>query len=167
MQKSVKYLMALAAVAVIAGCDTLASGEAPGVPESANPERGINVAELLSGELAESAGPPLNVNSYMWRAALDTIDFLPIASSDPFGGVITTDWGTPSGSAAERFRATVFIQSAELSAGALNVSVFRQVNGGQGWVDAPVSASTVRQLEDAVLLRARELRREAAAAADN
>ena len=37
------------------------------------------------------------VNKYIWNAALETLDFLPVESVDPFTGVITTGFGTPPG----------------------------------------------------------------------
>src|SRR6185312_1833780 len=41
---------------------------------------------------AASATPGIGVNSYLWRASLDTLAFMPLASADPYGGVIITDW---------------------------------------------------------------------------
>ncbi len=40
----------------------------------------------------QTGGSQIGVNSYLWRATLDTISFMPLASADPFGGVIITDW---------------------------------------------------------------------------
>ena len=37
----------------------------------------------------------IGVNSFLWRASLDTLAFMPIVSADPFGGVILTDWYSP------------------------------------------------------------------------
>jgi hypothetical protein len=41
---------------------------------------------------SDSGQRTLGVNSYLWHAALDTLAFMPLASEDPFGGVIITDW---------------------------------------------------------------------------
>ena len=54
-------------------------------------------------------GGALGVNAYLWRGALDTLSFMPLASADPFGGVIITDWYTPASSSGERFKATAYI----------------------------------------------------------
>src|SRR5919197_5001636 len=43
----------------------------------------------------DEGGGGIGVNSYLWRASLDTIAFMPLASADPFGGVIITDWYSP------------------------------------------------------------------------
>ena len=101
----------------------------------------------------------LPVNKYLWRASLDTLSFLPLASIDTFSGVIATDWGAASGAANERVRVTTYVRDAELSATALDVSVFRETLSGSGaWVAAPVNPQTSEQVKDKILLRARELR---------
>ena len=104
-------------------------------------------------------GAPIPVNSYLWRATLDTLSFMPLASADPFGGVIITDWFTPQESVNERFKMTAYILSRSLRSDGLRVSVFRQVRDDAGnWTDAEVTEGTARQLEDGILARARELR---------
>lgn len=105
----------------------------------------------------------IGVNAYLWRATLDTLSFMPLASADPFGGVIITDWYSPPGVANERFRATAYILGRQLRSDGVRVVVFRQEQTRNGWQDAPVAASTATELEDQVLLRARELRSESAA----
>ncbi len=99
------------------------------------------------------------VNSYLWHASLDTMSFMPIASADPFGGTIITDWYSPRGTPNERFKVNIFILNRELRADGVRVTVFRQVKdaGGQ-WTDAPVDPKTNRDLENSILTRARQLR---------
>lgn len=101
----------------------------------------------------------LPVNKYLWQASLDTLSFLPLASTDPFTGVIATDWGVNPAAPGERFKVTAYITSPALSAASLKVAVYREVQNEQGqWLPAPVSAETARKLEDAILIRAREIR---------
>jgi hypothetical protein len=101
----------------------------------------------------------LGVNGFLWRASLDTLSFMPIASADPFGGVITTDWYSASGAPNERAKINVFILDRDLRADGVKVSVFRQTKGVDGqWVDAPVAAATASSLEETILTRARQLR---------
>ncbi len=107
-------------------------------------------------------GSGIGVNAYLWRATLDTLSFMPLASADPFGGVIITDWYTPPGVQSERFRATAYILGRQLRSDGVRVVLFRQEQGRAGWVDVPVSASTATELEDQVLQRARELRSQSA-----
>ena len=100
----------------------------------------------------------VQVNSYLWRAALDTISFMPVASADPFGGTIITDWYADPKLKGERTKLNVFILGRELKASNLRVKAFRQVSSGGAWKDATVAPTTERALEDANLTRARQMR---------
>ena len=118
---------------------------------------GTSLRDTLLGEGRDENRLP--VNKYLWRASLDTLSFLPIASIDTFSGVIATDWGASSGTTNERVRVTTYVRDAELSATALDVSVFREtLSPGGVWQAASVDPGTARQLEDAILTRARQLR---------
>ena len=84
-------------------------------------------------------GSGVAVNSFLWHASLDTVSFMPLASADPFGGIIITDWYSPPDTPNERFKVNIFILGRELRADGVRVSVFRQTRDGGGqWVDAPV-----------------------------
>ena len=124
------------------------------------------------------AGATLGVNSFLWRASLDTIAFMPLASADPFGGVIITDWYSPPETPDERFKVTIYILGQQLRSDAVRAQVFRQRRGGAGaavtprgrppqaaqrpadgaWADSAVDQNTVTELENAILTRARQLR---------
>lgn len=112
-------------------------------------------------DLAASKVTTIGVNAYLWRAALDTVSFAPIAQTDSNGGVIVTDWHVNPNLTSERVKITVAILDQDLRADALRVSVQRQVSQGGQWVDAPVEAATVQKLEDIILTKARDLRRAA------
>ena len=111
---------------------------------------GDDEAEPVQGEIG--------VNSFLWQASLDTLSFMPLASTDPFGGVIITDWHADPSVPNERFRAQVYVLDTRLRADALNVSLFRQSWNGSAWVDAAVDPDTEIQIENTILNRARELR---------
>lgn len=101
----------------------------------------------------------IGVNSFLWRAALDTVSFMPLASADPFGGVILTEWYQAPDTPGERTKAQVYVLSRELRADAIKATIFRQVQDSKGnWKDAPVAADSGHKLEDAILTRAREIR---------
>ncbi len=113
------------------------------------------------GKAGVDQGGGIGVNSYLWRATLDTIAFMPVTSADPFGGVIITDWYSPSETPMERFKLNVYVLGRALRADGVRVSVFRQVYDNAGtWRDAAVEEDAGRKLEDAVLTRARQLRNE-------
>lgn len=107
---------------------------------------------------AANAQPGIGVNAFLWRATLDTLTFMPLASADPFGGVVNYDWYADPATPNERFKATVFILDRRLRADALNVTVTKEVRDASGgWVTAPVAAQTETDLENAILTKARQL----------
>jgi hypothetical protein len=115
--------------------------------------------ERPSADLAASRITTIGVNSYLWRASLDTLSFMPLLQTDSNGGVIVTDWYINPAVPTERVKVTVTILDQDLRADGLRVAALREVNQGGQWVAAPVKAATVQKLEDAILTRARDLRR--------
>lgn len=108
---------------------------------------------------ASGFGPGLQINPFLWRAALETTDFMPLSQTDPVGGVIITDWYAPPETPSERFKLTVYVLDRELRSDAVRVSVFKQErDGAGGWVDAQVDPTTASSIEDNILTLARELR---------
>jgi len=135
----------------------------------------LSLAACASGSKAERGGflgfgksdapsrssdqPAIGVNGYLWRATLDTLAFMPLASADPYGGVIITDWYVNPEKPDERFKCTVYILDARLRADGLNVAVFKQTRDATGgWIDAPSAGQTETDIENAILTRARQLR---------
>ena len=115
----------------------------------------------LFGDDPYASGRAIGVNSFLWRASLDTISFMPVNSADPFGGVIITDWYSAGGAVNERFKLNVYILGRSLRADGVRVAVFRQVQASPGnWQDSTLSDSTATKIEDAILTRARQLRNE-------
>ena len=111
-------------------------------------------------EKKDDTGTGVAVNAYLWRASLDTINFIPLVSADPFGGVIITDWYTPAETPNERMKVQVTILDRELRADGVRVAVFKQQTAPRGgnWVDAQVDPRTSIDIENAILTRARQLR---------
>jgi hypothetical protein len=120
-----------------------------------------DTTDMTTGTTAisgDSGRITLGVNSYLWHATLDTLAFMPLASADPYGGVIITDWYSAPSAPNERMKITIYILDRRLRADGLKIAVFRQTRSNEGWVDAQVNAETATRLEDAILTRARELR---------
>lgn len=114
-------------------------------------------ATAFSSGRADEAS--IGVNSFLWRASLDTLAFMPLASADPYGGLIVTDWYVNPEKPDERFKATVYILDTRLRADGLNVSVSKQLFDPQKqWIDAAVTPQTEIDIENAILTRARQLR---------
>ena len=124
------------------------------------------MSALFASGSDKSAGgqPGVGVNSFLWRASLDTVSFMPLVSADPFGGVIITDWYSPPDTPEERFKVNVFILGRDLRADGVRTSVFHQRKDPAGqWNEAAVDANTATDLENAILTRARQIRLSAVA----
>ncbi len=124
---------------------------------------GASLGNIVSGKAfglgKQEQGDALPVNKFLWQASLDTLSFLPLASTDPFTGVIATDWGASPNRPGERFKVTAYMLSSALAASSLKVAVYREVRSPEGlWVPATVDPETPRKLEDAILTRARQIR---------
>ena len=117
--------------------------------------------ERPQADLAAAQVTTIGVNSYLWRAALDAVSFAPLLQADSNGGVIVTDWYANPSNPGERIKMTITILDSDLRADALRVAASRQISQGGSWVDAPIQAATVQKLEDIILTKARELRRQA------
>jgi hypothetical protein len=117
--------------------------------------------ERLRQDVAASRVTTIGVNSYLWRASLDALSFMPLVQADSNGGVIVSDWYANPANPGERVKVTVTILDQDLRADALRIAASRQVAQAGGWVDAPVQAATVQKLEDVILTKARDLRRNA------
>ena len=112
-------------------------------------------------DLAASNVTAIGVNSYLWRATLETLSFMPLTQADSAGGVIVTDWYSNPQNPGDRVKLSVSILDQDLRADALRVAASREVLQGNTWVTAPVQAATVQRLEDIILTKARDLRRSA------
>lgn len=106
----------------------------------------------------QGGGSGIAVNSFLWRASLDTVSFLPLVSADPFGGVIITDWQVVPETPDERVKMQIYILDRQLRSDGLRVAVFRERRVDGQWVAETVSPRTVQTIEDSILARARELR---------
>ena len=142
-----------------AGCASRGGGSGPAVFTTQSDGGGINPFRRGRGGSSTQNAAAIGVNSYLWRATLDTLAFMPLASADPFGGVIITDWYVNPDQPTERFKATVYILDTRLRADGLNVTVFKQTKDLQGgWLDGATSPQTETDIENAILTRARQLR---------
>ena len=139
--------LAAACVVSLGGCSTFG---------------GSDEDEVRRADLAARQTTTIGVNAYLWRAALDTLSFAPLAQSDSNGGVIATEWYANPSNPAERVKVTAAILDADLRADALRVTAAREVLQNGQWLAAPVAAATVQRLEEIILTRARDLRRAAA-----
>ena len=140
----------------LAGCQTVTNltNKLPGAKPVTVGQDGNS---YKSRARTKRAAPRMGVNEFLWRASLETLNFMPLSEIDPFGGVIITDWYASPQAPNERFKANVYILDTNLRADALKVSIFKQVRSDAGWNDASVDADTARSIENSILTRARQL----------
>jgi hypothetical protein len=148
-----------AMLAAVAGMGACASGASQAQPAAQPQNSGGGLFGLFgSGERAE-ARAEIGVNSFLWRATLDTLSFMPIERADSNGGLIVTEWWTAPSAPGEWLKVQVYILDTRLRADALSVSVLRRVGQTlETAVNQEADNATNRQLENAILTRARLLR---------
>ena len=115
--------------------------------------------EIVTGKISQDGG--IAVNKYLWRAALETISFLPIERADPYSGVIQSSWYSDPVSATrqERLRVDIFVLSSHLETKSLKTAVHKQILQPSGqWIDVTSDPRQELALANAILLRARTLR---------
>jgi hypothetical protein len=158
MARLASLFLAIACAPALSGCGSVGEFIKNDINKTlgAAPEQNYRAADLAAAQVTT-----IGVNSYLWRAALDTLSFAPLAQTDSAGGVIVTDWYVNPNSPNERVKVTATIMDANLRADALRVAASRQVLQNGQWVEAPVTAATVQRLEEIILTKARDLRRSA------
>ena len=163
-----KSAMVMAVICVISGCEGADSSTYPVTPKEARKAR---IGKLTSDEgitllggsekkkQAAGIGGAAAANQFLWRAALETISFMPVQSVDAIGGVIITDWYKDPATQGQRIKMNIMVLSSELRSDAISVRTFKQTKAPKGdWKDAVVDAKVNRQLEDTILSKARELK---------
>ena len=159
-------LLLLGALA-LAGCESSGSTRAytgtvnnPGGPKATEAYRpGGPRSDFAQGSYTAQRAATVQVNRFAWRASLDTISFMPLASSDPYGGAIATDWYVTRANPNERLRVNILVSGPELRGDTVRVTVFRQERkGGRGdWANVAVDPGVAQNLESVIIQRAREL----------
>ena len=153
LKRPVNYLVLSVAIAALAGCNGLGSDRE--LAEQPLRDRGVlpdaereTIWDLFGNN--DDPSVTVEVNRYLWQASLEILDFMPLEAADPFTGILAFDYATPPGGS-RAYRATVFVSDPALEARSLRVAL-------QGRGGSAVSRETARQVEDAILTRARQLR---------
>ena len=81
-----------------------------------NPNRGNN------GGVFEFAS-----SNELWRASLDILDFMPLASVNYSGGIIITDWYSTEKTSNESIKISIRFLSNEVRADALDIKIFNRI----------------------------------------
>ena len=147
---TIRIVAALAAALIVTGCGNreanLAQREARANVLGESGDR-ASIFDLFLN--VDDPNRTVEVNRYIWTAAQEVLDFLPLETADPFSGVLAYGYGTPPGGG-QAYRATVYVQDPALDARSLNVALATRAG--------PVNRATSQAIEDAILTRARQLR---------
>ncbi len=162
-----RFTACIILLSVISGCGWF-KGSKYEVPQSSERELQESRGSLTGGDGLLSVGGSsdkntgggqIGVNSFLWRATLDTLSFMPLSSVDPFGGVVLTDWYEDPKVRGERFKVNALILDKTLRSDGIKITLFKQKADKKGqWRDTDVNPRVARDLEDTILTRARELR---------
>ncbi len=105
-----------------------------------------------------SIGVGMPINPYLWKASLETINFMPLSSADPFAGLIITDWYSQNNTN-ERCKINIFIKGVELKTSNLKVNSFCQtLSDTNNWVSDETDVEINAQIENAILNKAKKLK---------
>ncbi|MCG7494080.1 DUF3576 domain-containing protein [Thalassobius sp. Cn5-15] len=148
VQNRIKLGVSAAALIAVSACGLVQPAAlSPEAQAQTTEERRETIWDIFNNQ---DQDVNVSVNRYIWNASLEVLNFMPVESIDPFTGVIVKGYGTPPGGN-RAYRATVYVKDPALAARSLIVTL-------QGRDGKPVSASTQRAIEDAILSRARQLR---------
>jgi hypothetical protein len=121
---------------------------------------GMDSQELIKKADAKRAPGelPKAVNAYLWRAAMDSVGFLPLESADPKSGKIITNWYSPPAQPGTRSKTMVEILHPDLRRDTIRVTIVRQDQSADGeWMEKPTPSGTAQSLEDSIYTKARDL----------
>ena len=105
-----------------------------------------------------SIGVGMPINPYLWKASLETINFMPLSSADPFAGLIITDWYSQNNTN-ERCKINIFIKGVELKTSNLKVNSFCQtLSDKNNWISNESDIEVNAQIENAILNKAKKLK---------
>jgi len=131
-----------------------------------NPDNDDSIVDQVFGNIFKGdsknnngGGAGIAVNTYLWRASLDTLSFMPLLSADPFGGVIITDWYSTSEKPKEKFKIVAYILDRSLRVDAIKIAVFKKIKNENGeWIDHKINKVLKNKVEDAILSKARKFK---------
>ena len=110
------------------------------------------------GASSQVMGLGMPVNPYLWKASLNTLNFMPLSSTDPFAGTIITDWYTAEANQGERCKLNIFINGKDLKTDNLKVSSFCQTLKNNQWVNTPTKPEENMRLENVILNEAKKIK---------
>ena len=121
---------------------------------------GLDIMGVVNRDntVATTANLGMPINPYLWKASLETINFMPLSSTDPIAGTIITDWYSTEQNIGERCKLNIFINGLELRTDNLRVLSFCQVLKNNQWINKSSNLEDNTKLENAILNKAKKLK---------
>ena len=123
---------------------------------SKDSSKGVSISDLLNPQ--DSMNGSVNVNGYLWRAALNILSVAPLNSTDALGGTIITDWYVNKNIKNQRLKITAYIKTSELRSEGIDVKVHIQNFKNNSWSETFTNKDLAVQIENNILNEARNLR---------
>ena len=132
MNKLKQFIILITALIILVGCKNgkLPGADARKVPYDSKERVKRNIEQgkgfRLSNSFNKSRGGNFEFASSnaLWKASLDVIDFMPLASANYSGGMIITDWYTDSVNSNESIKISIRFLTNEVRSDALNIKIF-------------------------------------------
>ena len=127
--------------------------------KSVNAEKGTLLSDLFNlnkknkGEAF--ADSRLTINPFLWKASLEILSStMPIASVDSNSGIIITEWYNLKSKNNERVKISVLVNSSELRADGVKVSIFKQIKNANTWRSSKINPNIIKNLERKIIRQA-------------
>jgi hypothetical protein len=118
-----------------------------------NEGRGTSIAGMLK-DRGGNTNYEFSTSNPMWRASLETLDFLPLTTVDYSGGMIVTDWYTDATSAEEAIKISVRFLSNDVRSESLKVIVHKKTClSNQNCTIALLTESKIKEKLHSTILR--------------
>ena len=159
---SLKFLISISTMLLLLNsCQALKYKPVDAREVPADPKERVrkNIEEGKAGRLMGGFGSKSGKFDFassnpLWRAALDTIDFIPLLSANYSGGIIITDWYSEGSNTNESIKISIRFQSNEIRTDSLLIKVFYKncdqnlncsINENQGKISDELRASILRR----------------------
>ena len=97
----------------------------------------------------------------LWRASLDVIDFMPLASVNYSGGIIITDWYSGDEGTNETIKISIRFLTNEIRSDALDIKMFtKSCDNQNNCVTSEISGNLVTEIKKEILKRAAQYENE-------
>jgi len=126
----IAIILTITATFFLSACSNgLEGGDARKIPSNMKERQRQNIDEGRGFSLGKTLGNKTGEFDFassneLWRASLDTLEFMPLSLANYSGGIIVTDWYTSEGSSNESVKISIRFLSNEVRSDALSIKVF-------------------------------------------